>query len=389
MTVTVCPSVLIMLARAATHDLPRAGYFYLCHELLVTRSPYAITFCVGDPQRHIQLILIRRSCIADVILNFDIDCCQVAWDGSRVLATPSALRALQTGINIADPECASGEYEWRLAKYAMRGFLVAVPGLDVNKVKEKFVRNSCFGYHKGHLKRIHLTFTGKDWPEYRIEENTIVQGLALLLVLSTTYFHGFEEREERTNRVNHIHFHRRLQQGEARLGLPLVIGSLGMGNYLLDYGKMERLESCGTWKVPTPPAPPPANILRDIAHVRWVDTAGTEILPLDKKPREVFHILNGRPQQNFLYAPVEESSIMDDIHQKRLICYDLLRSGRDSNECPNVLDASRQYPSYPFPSGRGRLTRFLEFPSSTDVNAIPWASGLGAEEWTRGVYESS
>ena len=32
MTVTVCPSVLILLARAATRDLPRAGYFYLCLE---------------------------------------------------------------------------------------------------------------------------------------------------------------------------------------------------------------------------------------------------------------------------------------------------------------------------------------------------------------------
>ena len=95
-----------------------------------------------------------------------------------------------------------------------------------------------------------------------------------------------------------FHFRRRLQQAEARLGLP-VVGSLGMGNYLLDYAKMECLELCGTWKVPTPPAPPPANILRDIAHVRWVDTAGTEILPLDKKPSEVFHILNGRPNRTF------------------------------------------------------------------------------------------
>jgi hypothetical protein len=350
-------------------------------ELLVTRSPYAVTFCVGDPQRHIQLILIRRQCIADVLLNFDIDCCQVAWDGSRVLATPSALRALQTGINICDPERASGEYEWRLAKYAMRGFLVAVPGLDPNRVKEKFIRNSCFGYHQGHLKRIHLTFSGKERPEYRIEEDTTVEGLALLLVLSTAYYHGFEEREESD-------LNRRLQQGEARLGLS-AIGSLGMGNYLLDYAKMERMEVCGKWKIPTPPAPPPMNILCDIGHARWVDTAGTEILPLNRMPHEVFDILNGRPQGNLIYEDTSMSSMMDDIHQKRLICYDLLQSGRDSNECPNVLDASRQYPAYPFPSGRGRLTRFLEFPSSTDVNSIPWKSGLSAEEWTRGVYESS
>jgi hypothetical protein len=172
------------------------------HEILVTRSPFAVTFCVADPQRHLQLILIRRQCITEVILNFDIDCCQVAWDGSHVLATPSALRALQTGINIAGPECASREYEWRLAKYTMRGFLVAVLGLDVKKAKEKYICNSCFGYYQGHLKRIHLTFfTGKDRPEHhRIEEDVIMEGLAFLLVLSTMYnYHGFEECKERTN----------------------------------------------------------------------------------------------------------------------------------------------------------------------------------------------
>ena len=350
------------------------------YELLFTRSPYAITFCIGYPQRHIQLILVRRQCVADAILNFDIDCCQVAWDGNRVLATPSAFRLLQTGINIADPARASGEYEWRLAKYAMRGFLVAVPGLDVRNVKEKYLRNSCFGYHQGHLKRLHLTSTGKKQPHYRIKDEAVC-GLALLLVLSTSFEFGYEEPGE--SRVEYTN--RRLQEAEARLpGGP--VGSLGMGNYLLDYARMERMK-IGTWQLPTPPSPPPRSVLSSISHARWVDTAGMDILPPDKMPHEVFDILNGAPQENMLYED-GLSTMVDDIHQKRLVCFDLLRDVRTSTDCPNVFDASRQYSSYPFPNGPGRLKRYLEFPSSTDVNSIPWTSGLTEIGWTRGVYES-
>lgn len=71
--------------------------------LLVARSPFAVTFCFGDPQRNLQLILVRYRCMADIIFNFHIDCCQILWTGSRVLATPSAVRALRTGVNFADP----------------------------------------------------------------------------------------------------------------------------------------------------------------------------------------------------------------------------------------------------------------------------------------------
>ena len=75
--------------------------------LLVSRSQYALTFVVGWPQRHVQLILRTFSCVADVLLQFDVPSCQFAYDGKRVLATPAARRAMVTGVNVADPTCQS------------------------------------------------------------------------------------------------------------------------------------------------------------------------------------------------------------------------------------------------------------------------------------------
>ena len=89
-------------------------------ELLLLRSRMAISFYANMPQRTVQLILRRHACVADVIFSFDVDACQLAYDGQRVLATPSAVRAFRTGINIADPERCSSAYEKRLAKCVPR-----------------------------------------------------------------------------------------------------------------------------------------------------------------------------------------------------------------------------------------------------------------------------
>ena len=36
-------------------------------------------------RRNVQIMLTRYSCVSDVLLNFDIDACQVAWHGGRIL----------------------------------------------------------------------------------------------------------------------------------------------------------------------------------------------------------------------------------------------------------------------------------------------------------------
>eukprot|EP00978_Attheya_sp_CCMP212_P004535 scaffold9878_cov45-Attheya_sp.AAC.4 len=353
------------------------------NEMLVSRSAFAVTFCVGKPQRHIQLILIRYQCAADVVLNFDIDCSQVLWDGQRVLATPSAIRALGTGINFADPERrgASNEYQWRLAKYSRRGFLVAVPGLDVTRVKEEYTRNSCFGYHNGLLKRIHLSFTeGEDHPKHHPDSAAIV-GLAQLIVFSTlcekwlVFDRAVRHENEEPNR--RVYDDNAIPGGH--LGPRM---SLGTGNYMLDYNRVE--VGLTDWKLPTPPYAPPIALGSKLSYARSIDTGGIEILPWTVEPTIVFGLLNGRnvgitgDMKWYASRPVS-------LRDRRVICFDLIRDVTDSTTCANVLDAKSQYPSHPFVKGRGLLSRYLEFHSSTDVNTNPWISSNDAD-WMKGIY---
>ena len=103
--------------RVVGHFKARLAVDTMTHRrLVIVRSHLAVSLYAGWPQRTVQVILRRHACVADVIFGFDVDACQLAYDGDAVYATPSATRALRTGINIADPERSSAAYERRLAK---------------------------------------------------------------------------------------------------------------------------------------------------------------------------------------------------------------------------------------------------------------------------------
>ena len=78
---------------------------------------------------------------AEVLLGFDVDCCCVGYDGERVWALPRAVRAIQYGTNVLNPLHAwpsKASYEFRLVKYALRGYAISIPGLeaiDIDLVK--------------------------------------------------------------------------------------------------------------------------------------------------------------------------------------------------------------------------------------------------------------
>ena len=103
-------------------------------EIIVTRSQYTVTFVRGDGRRHIQVILHAYSHAAEALVHFDVDCCAVAYDGARVVATPRGRRAIEHRLNILDVGLASPTYERRLEKYAERGFAVLVPGMQREKL---------------------------------------------------------------------------------------------------------------------------------------------------------------------------------------------------------------------------------------------------------------
>lgn len=155
--------------------------------MLVVRTKNAITI-VSTPQRpHLRIILRIYSCPAEILMGFDIDSCSCgctfihaalrcavpqsslallgsscrpslqppptsahrsrilslvfmlmaraaactprrSYDGESVFALPRARRALTRHANVVDLGRMSTTYEVRLAKYAKRGFAVAIPG---------------------------------------------------------------------------------------------------------------------------------------------------------------------------------------------------------------------------------------------------------------------
>ena len=81
----------------------------------------------------VQIVLRLYESPAEVLLGFDVDCCCVGFDGERVWALPRAIRAIQHGCNILNPLHAwpsKASYEYRLVKYALRGYAIAVPGFE-------------------------------------------------------------------------------------------------------------------------------------------------------------------------------------------------------------------------------------------------------------------
>tara|TARA_B110001452_G_scaffold265579_1_gene270517 strand:+ start:2846 stop:4624 length:1779 start_codon:yes stop_codon:yes gene_type:complete len=218
------------------------------HSLLVLRTSMAVSFYAAHPNRTIQVILRRYTCAADVIFNFDVDACQLAYDGRRVVATPAAHRAFRTGLNIADPERSSPAYEKRLAKYSLRGFAVAVPGLELSRVSKRFT-SGCFTWVDNSLQRVSLSFSGGDMPAYSVGTEPIV-GLSKLLVLSavrTTH----RERARRT--AHNFEYHETAPddiQGTYIINL----------SQLTAYGRRTG-HSKEVWRKPTPPTPPPVQVL--------------------------------------------------------------------------------------------------------------------------------
>ena len=64
-----------------------------------------------------------------MIWNFDVDACQLAYDGEKVYATHAARIALSTGIIFADPTVACPSYELlAVVRAALTSVDVEVPG---------------------------------------------------------------------------------------------------------------------------------------------------------------------------------------------------------------------------------------------------------------------
>lgn len=148
-------------------------------KMLIVRSDTSITFATKWPKRHVQIVLRRYRSIAEVIAGFDIDCCCIAFDGSRVWALPRSQRALNYGFNLVDPSRRSPTYEMRLYKYSVRGFSVAVPAFDakVSPSVAQLPASETQGLTRLLLYSYHARMQKQKWPRWFLDTSEQLKGL--------------------------------------------------------------------------------------------------------------------------------------------------------------------------------------------------------------------
>ena len=360
--------------------------------LLVLRSRFAVTFYTGYPQRTIQVVLRRHACVADVILGFDVDACQLAYDGQRVWATPSAQRAFRTGINFADPERSSPAYERRLAKYSTRGFAVAVPGLELERVAKPYT-SGVFTWVDGiHMRRLLLTFGGADKPNYSVSTQDIV-GLPRLLVLSALRSHARDVANRRTM----------FGDGRQMQRPPEITAPEGEGTYVVS---LEKLDKYGNgvgrgsredvWRKP-PPARPPAKIL-------WGGYSSTRrsllnddndysgvLLPYHENPLVGPH----DDLEDYVQHNVVELAILANSDDEKTLsfCYMVINAATVVGDGPEtlgyIMDASTQFQGFYQNGNNPKLPRLLELPASNASGVPNPFARLPADDWFGDVYSSS
>lgn len=121
------------------HLLKRNG------KVAVLRTPFTVTFVSDYPARNIQIVLGKWWAPAQVLMEPDIDCSAVGFDGSRVWATERSRMSYNHRWLLATEERYQlrgfPEYEERLYKYSRRGFAIVDRELegDFSNVSEKYM----------------------------------------------------------------------------------------------------------------------------------------------------------------------------------------------------------------------------------------------------------
>jgi hypothetical protein len=83
----------------------------------------------------LQFILARYKGIEDVLENFDMYPCRVAFDGKTTYMTPKSALAYRYMINVVDESKFSDLYHHRLSKYFTYGFTIVMPELNMKVVQ--------------------------------------------------------------------------------------------------------------------------------------------------------------------------------------------------------------------------------------------------------------
>ena len=176
-------------------------------ELAYVRTPNTVTVAApkGEPFRKVQVVTRLYKSAAEVINTFDIDACCVSFDGTDAMCTPRARRAINAKMNIVDLSLRGAAYENRLIKYAQRGFMIGVPGLDKAKIDQANIKvrqtRSKYGWHD-------FEGDGFSWSKWQGSKGTLLRILLMEQVASAVgYFDDpFPGRLKRepTNLIAHV-----------------------------------------------------------------------------------------------------------------------------------------------------------------------------------------
>ncbi len=85
---------------------------------------------------HVQIILHLYKSILKILINFDINCSCIAFDGSQVWAISWALAIFITQVNVVNLTWRLPLYENHLAKYAQQEFEVYWPELECLRINQ-------------------------------------------------------------------------------------------------------------------------------------------------------------------------------------------------------------------------------------------------------------
>ena len=102
-------------------------------------------------------------------MGFDVDSCAVGYDGKDVWVSPRAHHALTYQLNTVDMTRRSPSYEMRLAKYCGRGFGVAIPSLQLQRI-DPLIYEKRFDQVQGLAKLLLLTKLEKQTFRFRYKE---------------------------------------------------------------------------------------------------------------------------------------------------------------------------------------------------------------------------
>lgn len=107
---------------------------------ILGKTERSITISVREiKDEPVQIILRRYDSIAEILLNFDLPCVRVAFDGTTIKMLKSAKNAIANGYNVATgyQPFRTGTYEYRLMKYFRRGFNIRVPNYYPDRIDKE------------------------------------------------------------------------------------------------------------------------------------------------------------------------------------------------------------------------------------------------------------